>query len=270
MNGVRLLLVLAAVALPASAALAGSEADISGSLARAAMVWNIQPQVPDAEPVTVKVGQAYAWTRILPPALYLLDAPATLTDGTPLLEPGTELAALTGVARTGCTMRIPPVAATMKPASALWSKKNRYLCLHDADGDGRFDKYVWLYSATMAMLVGRWQFVPLEGRIAPVAYRQTEPATSKLAPWLALVLINDAKWVSKLRFGGVLASGVTADGRVPYTSFVAEPERDVSIKTLPARFQAFGGTFEVVGRANGGLTIRTITPIPSAPFSAGW
>lgn len=263
-------LVSAVLAWPAVAAAAEGSAKPAGFLPRVSMTWNIQQQVPDAAPATVKAGRAYARTRVLPPALYLLDAPATLPDGTRLLEANTELAGLSGVARTACTMRVPPVAATMKPASALWSRNNRFLCLQDADGDGRFESYVWLYSATAVMLVGRWQFVPLEGHTAPAPYRQADPATSQAAPWLHLVLINDGAWVQKLRFGGVLAAHDYGAQPVPFTSYVAQPDKDVSIKAMPARFEAFGGTFEVTGRAAEGLTIRTIGPIPPAPLSAGW
>lgn len=241
-----------------------------GYLPHASMTWIVQEQVADPAPVTIKAGHAFARTRVLPPALFLLDGPAVLPEGTPLLEANTELGALSGVDGTGCTLSVPPVAKTMKPAKAIYSRSNRFLCLHDADADGQFDSYVWLYSATVSRLVGRWDFVPLEGRIAPVPYHSVDPAKSQASPWLYLVLINNAEWVGKLRLGGVLTSGEYGRQRIPYTSYIADPEKDISIKTLPMQFQAFRGTFEVSGKTASGLIFRTIKPIPSAPFSAGW
>lgn len=262
----RAMTVFVAFAFPAVNCAATPEAVAEAQPRGMAMVWNIQQQAPETDPVTAKVYATVAKTRLVPPALYLLDQPAKLPDGLALLDAGTELAALTGVERTACTMRVPTVAARMKPASALWSRKNRYLCLQDRDGDGRFDGYLWLYTATLTAFLGKWPILPVEGRTALVGYHLADPTTSQQSPWLKLVFQNDASWVGKVRIVGVVAN---ADTTAPMLSHLA-PEIDVSVKTLPVQFDAFGGKFEILAKDKGIVTVRTIKPIPSAPLWAGW
>lgn len=163
-------------------------------------------------------------------------------------------------------MRVPDIARTMKPKSAMWSKDNRYLCLRDVDGDGRFESYFWLYTQMLTAFIGTWPVLEPEGAINATSYQEIDPVKSFDAPYLTLIYDNDAKLVGKVRFIGVPAN---ENSDAPLLSYV-RPSIDVAVKSLPVRFSAFGGEFEIVSKTGSDLTVRTITPFTAGPFSVGW
>jgi len=238
---------LAPTSIPAHAsapALEGKESYVA--------IWVIDPQPIDSGTRMLHPHDVIASARLLPTRVVAAQADVISADGTLLVPAGTLMMVLTSVTRVACTFSFPPLGSTTKT----------FVCLTDANGDGKFESSFQLGIGKIGVPQSYGMIPRKQTPVQPVAYEQRSIGDEDVYPRLHI------KYSHRDQITGIAYVGVCT-GNSPRKS---EPCFDgytgVKDQKVPMTFEILGCKIEVLSKQDAVIAVRVLSPMVARPFTA--
>ncbi|WP_277315962.1 hypothetical protein [Sphingomonas sp. AOB5] len=217
------------------------------------LTWIAEPQADDGAPKLVAKGDVVSRTRLLPRELYATSEELRAPDGRPVLEAGVHLARLESPVFVACTLKPPKMAGA---GSVVWAGTVRFMCLVDADGDGKVEGYFRITNDVPDFLYGRGRIPAKLLEIVPARYEKRDPVETKDAPTLFLTYVGPS--------GPDVERFEVCVGQYGPRYCLSDERPRASSGSGPASFATMGGKFTVHERV-GEKSVRISM---DAPFEA--